>query len=920
MKKLLALVLALVMSMSLVTISNAAFKDADKISNKEAVDVMAAVGVLAGYDNGEFGATDTLTRAQACKIIAYLDLGKDVAEALPAVQVFSDLSANNWAAKYVAYCADAGYVSGVGDNKFAPDEKVTGYQFGKMLLCALGYDQKVEEMTGSSWEIKVAKLMEKNSLSKGTSKLGSAALTREEAAQYGLNALKATCVEYDEKGSTIIAGDVTIINGAKKAKDVTYKGTDYTKYVAISGETSANETTELTVELGEKLYKGDLEISEDGTNGADEFGRTVKTWLYKKDTVATSESAAVASFTAKTKAADVAKALNGYKLADNAGTPNKYNINNNTEYKTATPDNDFTTGNIVVVNNATATALTVGTSEGETIAKAIADETANGKVVEIYADKDTKVVTKIVVINYTVAKVTDVKTTTKSGSTYTTYSLASVEGSNTPSGKVYSVVADNEKDTAVVSGTIAKDDIVTYVQPAAGKLYIYATEKFTGTQSAKNSEKLTINGTSYGIALGVLNGNSSDNVDAADFANTTKTSNYYADQYGFVVYTNAVAETVNYAVVDKIALVNATGTGNNKSVEAVLAFADGTTNTVKVTKINGIKAKDVEDNNAAVTTNTEKNVTALKISATYGNNYAICGVPVSYKSTSDGYELTYLNLKASLSAETTKTDIFDQVATSKSSNGSSATTVTVVEKGVPTVVGYGKTDASNATGVVANNDTVYLIKTKDGSNDKFTSYTGFKNVSTVKITGTDSADAIADVAYAVNDDGVAFIYINAATAVIGDTKDGTMLYVTGTDYVTNGTDDDVYYTLTGIVDGAEGEIKTKESTIVSGLAKGKLYELTVDNDGYVTAKTEQTDSTKYVKKTLSSATEEAKNGVIAGYTYDGTETVVVIEDNALSSGSVSSAKNGDTIYVKVVDSTGTAAEKIAIKTIYIVKA
>ena len=40
MKKLLALVLALVMSMSLVTISNAAFKDADKIDYKEAVDVM----------------------------------------------------------------------------------------------------------------------------------------------------------------------------------------------------------------------------------------------------------------------------------------------------------------------------------------------------------------------------------------------------------------------------------------------------------------------------------------------------------------------------------------------------------------------------------------------------------------------------------------------------------------------------------------------------------------------------------------------------------------------------------------------------------------------------------------------------------------------------------------------------------------
>ena len=37
MKKLLALVLALVMTMSLVTISNAAFSDADKIDHKEAV-------------------------------------------------------------------------------------------------------------------------------------------------------------------------------------------------------------------------------------------------------------------------------------------------------------------------------------------------------------------------------------------------------------------------------------------------------------------------------------------------------------------------------------------------------------------------------------------------------------------------------------------------------------------------------------------------------------------------------------------------------------------------------------------------------------------------------------------------------------------------------------------------------------------
>ena len=68
MKKLLALVLALVMSMSLVTISNAAFKDADKIDYKEAVDVMNAVGVFIGDEKGNFNAKENLTREQAAEL------------------------------------------------------------------------------------------------------------------------------------------------------------------------------------------------------------------------------------------------------------------------------------------------------------------------------------------------------------------------------------------------------------------------------------------------------------------------------------------------------------------------------------------------------------------------------------------------------------------------------------------------------------------------------------------------------------------------------------------------------------------------------------------------------------------------------------------------------------------------------------
>ena len=82
MKKLLALVLALVMSMSLVTISNADFKDADKIDYNEAVDVMNAVGVFVGDEKGNFNAKENLTREQAAKIIAYLELGSKAADAM----------------------------------------------------------------------------------------------------------------------------------------------------------------------------------------------------------------------------------------------------------------------------------------------------------------------------------------------------------------------------------------------------------------------------------------------------------------------------------------------------------------------------------------------------------------------------------------------------------------------------------------------------------------------------------------------------------------------------------------------------------------------------------------------------------------------------------------------------------------------
>ena len=857
MKKLLALVLALVMSMSLVTISNAAFKDADKISNKEAVDVMAAVGVLAGYDNGEFGATDTLTRAQACKIIAYLDLGKDVAEALPAVQVFSDLSANNWAAKYVAYCADAGYVSGVGDNKFAPDEKVTGYQFGKMLLCALGYDQKVEEMTGSSWEIKVAKLMEKNSISKGTSKLGSAALTREEAAQYGLNALKATTVEYDEKGSTITAGDVTIVTGAKKAKDVTYKGTDYAKYVAISGETGATNTTELTVELGEKLYKGDLTLDAASADDTDDFGRPVKTWQYKSEDVATSVTSAKVVFTADTKAADVAKALKGYKF-------------NGTELK----DKDTKIGSNY--SSAIGTVLTFSSADDK-IAEKIETLTANGKVVEFYATgSDDKAIDKIVVIEYTVTKFTGTSTNAAGDVTYKFDVL----------GSKVDYADENKTDAIKVMGTLTKDEYVTYVTPAGKPTYVYPTTKFEGTQTSFNTNKNTIvvSGTTYGVANGVKK-DASNNVAVSDFATSDKAANYYVDQFGFVVKTDAVATETKYLVVSAIAKV----AGLSTEIQANVIFADGTTDTVKVSKAMDESATDK-------TSDIGTDADAVGSTAASFKN-VVC----TYKIDSKGkYEITAVKTEAGSSAAVKTWDEAKDVT----------------KKGSPVV----EADST----IAVDNATVFVVKTGTGSDVKYTVYTGYANVPSIKAA---SGKAVA-IDYAMKDGAVKFVYIDAsaASSVTADSSSGTIVYILDTDYTTSGKSDEQTYTYNAVVDGKKTTITTsttKDSGDTNALAVG-LYKVTAtDKDGNAKTLVKQNAGTgsgdDFKAVTTFTSSTDAKNGVvkIAGttYIYDGGETVYVIDaDGNVSEGTVESLSLGTNaadyaaVYVKKVSNNTTANE------------
>ncbi|MBR2080866.1 MAG: S-layer homology domain-containing protein, partial [Oscillospiraceae bacterium] len=111
MKKLLALLLALVTLLSALPLAGAAFKDEGFIAEEyqKAVAAVSEMGIINGFEDGSFGPKKTLTRAQAAKILCVMLEGTEKANALTKTETgFSDVPATHWAAKFVAYCVDKG--------------------------------------------------------------------------------------------------------------------------------------------------------------------------------------------------------------------------------------------------------------------------------------------------------------------------------------------------------------------------------------------------------------------------------------------------------------------------------------------------------------------------------------------------------------------------------------------------------------------------------------------------------------------------------------------------------------------------------------------------------------------------------------------------------------------------------------------
>ena len=518
MKKLLALVLALVMSMSLVTISNAAFKDADKIDYKEAVDVMNAVGVFIGDEKGNFNAKENLTREQAAKIIAYLELGSKAADALVGGATFTDVASSRWSAGFVGYCAQAGIVSGVGDSKFDPAGQLTALQFGKMLLVELGYDAKAEGMVGTDWAINTSKLMAGTKLMDGISGSVSQVLTREKAAQMCLNALEAPMVTYDTKGSTITVDGTKINFGASVAK---YETSTVAKDQNISKEKLTSG--EYTVELGEKLYK---DLKKNSTTDA--FERPATEWMLKAKSIGTYADAADLSYTATVEIGTIYSDLGLSKGIDDSKV---------TYYEDGRNQSSTWTQDIV---------------KGSKVEKG-----GNGTLLEVYYNDDAESLT-VIAINTYVGKITASYKASTTKDAYVTFTAKTGAGSSYETDDSYS-----------------KDDIVLYTYSGkagdAGVKSMALAEKVTGKMNGFTAEKnVTVDGTTYKKSA---NGTS---ITPGMNTSVGKDVTVYLDQYGYAAFVDA-DDTLQYAVI----LAYEKGS-RLESARAKLLFTDGTTKKVDV--------------------------------------------------------------------------------------------------------------------------------------------------------------------------------------------------------------------------------------------------------------------------------------------------------------------------------------------------
>ena len=315
-KKILALVLALMMVLSVMVFASAAnledYADSEQVSEEyaEAVDVLSGMGILKGSE-GKLYPKDYVQRSHVSTMI-YRMMSTDVADAQVHIYedygMFDDVSEDNWFAGFVNYSANNELVKGVGDNKFNPSGYMTGYELITILLRAIGYDQN-NEISGSDWKITAAGLAKQAGIlgDFNETTLGSY-LTREQIAYLMFNAMNVPQVTYTPAlgyETDDLFGNVNDSIGEENF------GLTYTHGIVVGNQATGESTTKISWTNAGVAYTYSDAWGFNTETGLDLFGHQVKVWYNNK-----TSTASLTTYAVMDEATHVAVMDEGLDLAD----------------------------------------------------------------------------------------------------------------------------------------------------------------------------------------------------------------------------------------------------------------------------------------------------------------------------------------------------------------------------------------------------------------------------------------------------------------------------------------------------------------------------------------------------------------------------------------------------------------------------
>lgn len=140
MKKICSVALAAaILAGSLVMPASATFSDVTDADMALDIAALQSMGVVNGYTDGSFRASNTITRAEFSSMIVKATDNESLISSASGTSPFTDVPTTHWAHDVVNVAYSLGYLNGNGDGTFSPDRTITVGEAVTVVLRILGY-------------------------------------------------------------------------------------------------------------------------------------------------------------------------------------------------------------------------------------------------------------------------------------------------------------------------------------------------------------------------------------------------------------------------------------------------------------------------------------------------------------------------------------------------------------------------------------------------------------------------------------------------------------------------------------------------------------------------------------------------------------------------------------------------------------